>query len=111
VRRALLVVLGAYLCLIGSVVHRHTSYAGGVDLPWGLVLAIGGTYAVVIAADLVAPVGGAWLGLGWAIALTAQQFSPGGSYLIASDWLGWGFTAGCLGVIVAGVVRPPRLEQ
>ncbi len=55
--------------------------------------------------------GGAWFGLGWGIALLAQQFSPGGSYLIASDWRGWSFTIGCLGAIVVGVVRTPRLEQ
>ena len=91
--------------------HRHTWRSLGVDWPWGLLLAIVVTYAVVVAADRVARVGGAWFGLGWAIALLAQQFSPGGSYLVASDWLGWSFTIGCLGAIVVGVVRTPRLGQ
>jgi hypothetical protein len=110
VRRASVAVVGAYLCVIGAVVHRHTTYAGGIDWPWGLALVVGGTYAVVLAAEQFAPVGGAWLGLGWSLALVAQHFSPGGSYLVASDWLGWGFTVGSLGAIVAGVVWPPRLR-
>jgi hypothetical protein len=111
VKRAALVVLGAYVGVMGAFVHRHMWRSQGVEWPWGLLLAIAATYAVVLAADRLAPVGGAWFGLGWAIMLMAQQFSPGGSYLIASDWVGWSFTIGCLGAIVAGVVRPPRLGQ
>lgn len=109
--RAVILVAGAYLCVIGAFVHRHVADAAGISLPWGLVLTLAATYAVVHAANRAVPVGGAWLGLGWGAALTAQQFSPGGSYLVASDWLGWSFTAGSLGVIVVGVVRAPRLGQ
>ncbi|MEJ7633957.1 hypothetical protein [Aeromicrobium sp.] len=107
--RAALVVLGAYVGTVGAIVHRHTWSVGGIQWPWGLLMAIAATYAMVLAADRFARVGGAWFGLGWAIALMAQQFSPGGSYLIGSDSLGWSFTAGCLGAIVLGVLRPPRL--
>jgi len=110
VRQASATLLGAYLCVVGAVVHRHTAFAGGIDWPWGLVLAVGTTYAVALAANRVFRVGGAWLALGWSLALLAQQFSPGGSYLVVSDWLGWSFTIGSLGAIVAGVVRPPRLS-
>ena len=110
-KRAALVVLGAYLGVLGAFVHRHVWRLHGVDWPWGLVLAVLVTYAVVLAADRIAPVGGAWLGLGWGIVLLAQQFSPGGSYLVASDWLGWSFTLGSVGAIVVGVVRTPRLGQ
>lgn len=108
-KRAALVGLGAYVGALGAVVHRQTRDAVGVEWPWGLLLAVGVTYVLVVAAVRVVPVGGAWFGLGWAILLMAQQFSPGGSYLIASDWLGWSYTLGCLGAIVLGVVRPPRL--
>ena len=110
-KRAALVVLGAYVGVVGAFVHRHTWRSLGVDWPWGLLLAIAGTYAVVLAADRVTRVGGAWFGLGWGIVLLAQQFSPGGSYLIASDWRGWAFTIGCLGAIVVEVLRTPRVEQ
>jgi hypothetical protein len=96
---------------MGAMVHRHQWRVFGIDVPWGLLLSVVATYAVVLAADRISRVGGAWFGLGWGIVLLAQQLSPGGSYLIASDWLGWSFTIGCLGAIVVGVVRTPRLEQ
>jgi hypothetical protein len=111
VKRAALVVLGAYVGVMGAFVHRHTWRLGGVDWPWGLLLVVAATYAVVVAAARIAPVGGAWFGMGWAIVLMVQQLSPGGSYLIASDWLGWSFTLGGLGAIVVGVLRTPRLGQ
>ena len=110
-KRAALVVLGGYVGVVGAVVHRHSWRSLGVEWPWGLLLAIVATYAVVLAADRVMQVGGAWFGLGWGIVLLAQQFSPGGSFLIARDWLGLSFTIGCLGAIVVGVVRTPRLKQ
>lgn len=109
--RAALLVLGAYVGVIGAIVHRHMWRTGDVSWPWGLVLAILATYAVVLGAERVMRVGGAWFGLGWGIVLMAQQLSPGESYLIGSDWLGWTFTIGCAGAIVLGVVRPPRLGQ
>lgn len=104
-------VLGAYVGIVGAFVHRHVWRSGGVDWPWGLVLVIAATYAVALAADRFAPLGTAWFGLGWAIVLMAQQLSPGGSYLVASDWLGWSFTVGGLGAIVIEVVRTPRVGQ
>ncbi|MCW2830789.1 MAG: hypothetical protein JWP31_1481 [Aeromicrobium sp.] len=110
-KRAALVILGAYVCVLGSFVHRNVTIAGGVDWPWGLVVVVAVTYLVTVAADLVTRVGGAWFGLGWAIGLMVQQISPGGSYLVASDWLGWSFTAASLGAIVVAVVRPPRVGE
>lgn len=110
-KRAALLVLGAYVGVIGAIVHRHTWHPSDLDLPWGLILAVTVTYAVVRGAEQVMRVGGAWFGLGWGIVLMAQQLSPGESYLIAGDWLGWAFTIGCAGAIVLGVVRPPRLKQ
>lgn len=110
-KRAALVLLGAYVGVVGAFVHRHVWRSHGVDWPWGVLLAVVVTYAVVLAAERIVPTGGAWFGLGWGIVLLAQQFSPGGSYLVASDWLGWSFTIGSLGAIVVGVVRTPRLGQ
>jgi len=111
VTRAALAVLGAYVGVLGAFVHRHVWRLDGVDWPWGLVLVVVATYAVVVAAERFIPVGGAWFGLGWGIVLLAQQFSPGGSNLVSSDWLGWSFALGSLGAIVVGVVRTPRLGQ
>ncbi|MBC7632875.1 hypothetical protein [Aeromicrobium sp.] len=108
-RRVALAGLGAYLCIVSSIVHRHVIEVGAVLVPWGTALAVAVTYVVVIAAARVAPVGGAWLGMGWGVALTAQQLSPGGSYLVASDWIGYSFIVGSLGAIVLGVLRPNSL--
>lgn len=110
-RRAALVVLGLYVSLVGAVVHRHVWVAGGVDWPWGAVLAAAVTYVVAVAAGRVVRVGAAWFALGWAAGLLALQWSPGGSYLVATDWLGWAFTLATLGVVVLAVLKPPRLGQ
>lgn len=110
-KRFLVAVLGLYMCVLGAVTHRHVWNAGGVDWPWGLVAAIAVTYVVAVAAGLLARTGSACFALGWAGGLLALQWSPGDSYLIASDWLGWVFTGVSLGGIVLAMVRPPRLGQ
>lgn len=110
-RRAALLALGVYIGFIGAIVHRHSWHTDAVDWPWGLVLVILATYAVVLGAERILRTGGAWFGLGWGLVLMAQQFLPGRTYLVAGDWLGWSFTIGCAGAIVLGVLRPPRLVQ
>jgi hypothetical protein len=109
--RAGLAALGVYVCLLGAVVHRQVWRAADVTWPWGLVAVVVVTCLVTVAANHVTRLGGAWLALGWAAALLALQWSPGGGYLVASDWLGLSFTVGCLGVIVVCVALRPRLEQ
>jgi len=111
VKRPALVVVGAYLCIVGAIVHRQTSYAAGFGWPWGLVLTLACTASVVHAARQVVSAGVGWLGLGWGAALMALQFSPGKSIIIASDWWGWSFAVGGVGVIVVGALRAPRVEQ
>lgn len=110
-RRAALGLLGLYVCVLGAVVHRHVWVVGGIEWPWGAVLATAATYVVALAAGLVVRLGAAWFALGWAVGLLALQWSPGGSYLVATDWLGWGFTVSSLGVVVLAVLKPPRLVQ
>ena len=107
--RAALVVVGAYDCLLGAVVHRQVWSVSGVTWPWGLVAALVVTALVTVAANGAVGVGGAWLAMGWAGALLALQWSPGGSYLVAADGLGTAFTAGSLGVIVIAVAARTRL--
>jgi hypothetical protein len=107
--RVVLVVVGAYDCALGAVVHRQVWVAAGVTWPWGLVATVAVTALVTVAANDVVRVGGAYVALGWAGALLALQRSPGGGYLVASDGLGMAFTAGSLGVIVLAVAARTRL--
>lgn len=109
--RAALGVVGAYLCLLGAVVHRQVWVAGGTTWPWGLAAVLLVTLVVTIAANDVLRVGGAFVALGWAVALLALQWSPGGGYLVASDGLGTAFTVGSLGAIVVPVVVRTRLGR
>lgn len=109
--RAGLVVVGAYVCLLGAVLHRQTWWAAGVSWPWGLLVVLALTLLVTSAANGVSRVGGAWFALGWAVALLALQWSPDGSYLVASDWLGLSFTIGGVGVIVLAISIRPRLAR
>lgn len=103
--------VGGYVCLLGAFTHRHAWVGADITWPWGLVLTIAVTYVVAVAAELVVRTGSACIALGWATVLLALQLSPGGSYLVASDWLGWIFTGVSLGAIVLAMVRPPRLVQ
>ena len=108
--RAALVVVGAYVCLLGAVVHRQVWVAGGVTWPWGLVAVVVVTALVAVAAGQAMRIGGAWLALGWAGALLILQWSQGDSYLVASDWLGLSFTGASLGAIVLAVTLRTRLR-
>lgn len=110
-KRFLMALVGAYVCLLGAFTHRHVWVAGDITWPWGLVLVIAVTYVVAVAAELIVQTGSACIALGWGAMLLALQWSAGGSYLVASDWFGWLFTGVSLGVIVLAMVRPPRLVQ
>ena len=107
--RAALATLGAYVCLLGAVLHRQVWRIADVSWPWGLVAVIAVTALVTVAAGSVMRIGGAWFAVGWAAALLALQWSPGGSYLVATDWLGLSFTAGSLGAIILCVSLRPRV--
>lgn len=106
-----LVLLGVYVAVIGAVVHRHTVVVGDVEWPWGLVLALAATIAVGLAAGQVGRVGDAWFALGWTLVLTVQSLAPGGSYLVANDWLGWAYAVLGMGSLGVVIVRNSRLQQ
>lgn len=109
--RLVAVVLGVWVGVTGSVVHRAAVDVAGVDLPWGLALSLGTVVAVAWACDRRIPVGGAWFGLGWTVVLLGQQLQTSGSYLVASDALGWGYLLGGMGACAAVVLLAPRLER
>ena len=105
--------LGLYVCFAATIAHRHTTVISGVDVPWGLLLSVVSAYAIARAIDPWVRLGAAFFGFGWAVGLTVPMFSPGGSYLIAEDWLGLSFMFGGLGALALAVVRgskQPRLR-
>lgn len=108
--RAGVLLLGFYVGLLGAFVHRHDAELIGADVPWGLVLAILTAGAVAAAADRVLRLGSLYLGVGWTLALMAQQIAPGRGYLVAGDLLGWAFTLGGLGAIGAVAARNSRVR-
>lgn len=107
-KQATFSVLGLYVCFTATIAHRHTTVISGVDVPWGLFLALIGAYAIARAIDPWVRLGAAFFGLGWGVGLTVPMFSPGGSYLIAQDWLGLSFLFGGLGVLALAVLRGSR---
>lgn len=103
-KRAALFLLGSYVCLVATIAHRHEAVIDGVDVPWGLVLALIGTYFVARAVERWVRLGDSFFALGWAVGLIAPMISPGGSYLVAADWLGLSFIFGGVGVLALAVV-------
>jgi len=102
------VALGAAVCLAGLVVHRHSLRPLGVVLPWGLLLGLATSYAVIRAANVtpIAVRGSAGCALGWLVfMLLAYRSRPEGDFLVAGDWLGAGFVLGGMAVVVLAVVR------
>jgi hypothetical protein len=106
-----LVLLGAYVAVIGAVVHRHRVELWGVAWPWGLVLALVATAAVALGAGRIGRVGETWFALGWAVVILGQSLSPTGSYLVAADWLGWVYSLIGMGSLGAIIVRNSRLQK
>jgi hypothetical protein len=108
-----LALLGAYVALIGAVVHRHQVELLGVDWPWGLALALVATTAVALAAGHVrrVRVGETWFALGWALTILGQSMVPTGSYLVAGDWLGWVYSLLGMGALGAVIVRNSRVQR
>lgn len=104
-KRAALVLLGLYVCLVASIIHRHVYVARGVELPWAMGLDFVAAYSVARAVRPWVRSGDAFFALGWALGLTIPMFSPGGSYLIAEDWLGMTFLFGSLALLALAVIR------
>lgn len=109
-RQAALAVLGLYVCLVASIVHRHTYVVGSIELPWGLLLGLVAAWSTTRAVRRWVRSGDLFFALGWTIGLTLPMFSPGGSYLIASDTLGISFLLGGLLALALAMIRVPRAD-
>jgi hypothetical protein len=100
-----LVAAGAGFVVAGlaSVVSRVVWRVESLVLPWGLVLAVGGSVALVVLARAVTRSAGLAAAAGWLVGLF-YVFSPRseGDYVIAGDGLGYGFlVTSVLAVMVA----------
>jgi hypothetical protein len=109
--RLALALLGVYVAVVAAAVHRHRAELVGVDWPWGLVLALGASVVVAVAAGRLVRLGSAWFTLGWAVVLVGQSLAPGGSYFVAGDALGYTYTALGLGSLTLIVIRDSRTPR
>jgi len=106
-----LALLGAYVGLVGAVVHRHSVELLGVDWPWGTVLAVGAACAVAAAAGRVVELGASWFAIGWSVVLLGQALSPSGSFFVAADWIGYVYSLLGLGSLGVIIVRNSRVKR
>lgn len=117
--RAGLVLLGAILAFACVLAHRHALYVGSVPLPWGLLLSVGTTYAVVRAGaylDGGAAAGAVAVGAGWVlVVIVASRPRADGDYLLAGDWVGYALILGGMAAAAAAIVRavndPPAARK
>lgn len=105
VKRVALTVLGVYVALVATVVHRHTVLIGQLQLPWGLLLGLLAAYSVAVSAEGWLRGGALFFAFGWVLGLTLPMLVPGDSYLLAEDWLGFGFMFVSLAVLALAVIR------
>jgi hypothetical protein len=106
-----LTLLGAYVGLIGSAVHRHSVELFGIHWPWGLVLALAVLGAVAAGAEGIARLGASWFAIGWSLVLLGQSLSPNGSYFVAADWIGYAYSLLGLGSLAVIIVRGSRVQR
>lgn len=97
--------------MLGAVVHRHEADVLGLEVPWGLLLAVAPLVPLGLVADRTISLGSASLMIGWGLVLVLQGSTSRGQYLIADDAVGWTFTVLGLALLVAVVLRNSRLRR
>lgn len=104
-------VLGVVVAVTGLLEHRNTVLLGDVALPWGLLLALGTAFFVVVAVGSVAgPTAAAIAAVTWVgCVLVVLQGRREGDFLLAADALGQGFAWGGLVTVAAAFVLAARV--
>ena len=106
-------VIGAAYGAVGTVAHQSTVAVGGVDLPWGLIVALIGATALLVGLRLVVDdrlvVGACAVGLLGVIVLLSLR-SVGGSVLVPNGVSGLVWIIGTAAV-AALTIAWPRLPQ
>ncbi|MGH3502954.1 MAG: hypothetical protein ACRDQA_18980 [Nocardioidaceae bacterium] len=96
---------GFVVAILATLVSRLAWRTGAVTVPWGLVLAVAGSAAVVVLARGTSRPHGLVAAGGWVVGLVGVLLGgPGGDYLVASDAFGQALLlAGTAAVVVAAV--------
>ncbi len=110
-RRVLVGLAGLWTGVMASFVHRHLLGIGGTDVPWGLLAALAATFLVARGAEAFVTLGTGCFAAGWAAAVLLPMLAGSDSYLVADDLLGWAFTLGGGGALVAASFLKPRLSS
>ncbi|WP_229051676.1 hypothetical protein [Aeromicrobium sp. Leaf350] len=97
--------------VLGAVVHRHDADLVGVDVPWGLLVALAPLVPLVLVADRTVSLGGAAIMIGWGAVLVLQSSASPGQYLIGDDPVGWTYTLLGLALLVVTVIGNSRLRR
>ncbi|MFT4189061.1 MAG: hypothetical protein QM621_10835 [Aeromicrobium sp.] len=103
--RGLWALAGLVLGVLGALAHRHDVHAVGLDLPWGIVVAVAPLVPVALVADRAVSAGSAAVLIGWGLMVALQGSISPGDYLVANDLVSWAFLGlglGCLGGVVLG---------
>jgi hypothetical protein len=103
--------VGLLLGVVGTFAHRGVIGVAGVDLPWGIVVAVAACACYLVGLRLYTGGRGATLAGAIGVLVPIFLFSiqgPGGSVVIVADTLGrvWDFGPA---LIAVGVLAWPRL--
>jgi len=109
---ALAVLIGVIYGAVATVGHGQSIRVGEVVLPWGLVLALIGVFALLLGIRLVA--GGRWVAAAAGVGIVAIVAlltlpGPGGSVLVTGDLVGtiWAVGPALIAVLVVAWPRLP----
>jgi len=92
----------AVLAAVAARVVWRPGEGAGVPVPVGLAVAVAASASIVALGRLYGRVYGVVAAAGWGVgALLVLQNRPEGDYLVAGDWLGWGFLVGAPFAVIA----------
>ncbi len=92
--------LGAVSAVFAAVVSRHVWRPDELMLPWGMVLAVAGSVAVVVAARSRGKAQGSVAAAGWIVGLLLVLAGPGGDIVVAGDLRGYAFLLGATAAVL-----------
>lgn len=91
--------LGAVSAVLAALVSRHAWRPGELTLPWGMVIALAGSVAVVFAGRSHGRSFGFLAAAGWVVGLMCVLGGPGGDVVVAGDPLGYTFLLGATAAV------------